>query len=390
MSLSKPLTQWQSDDPEQAYNLPSRYYYDEGVFRREIEAIFYPAWHFAGHRSEISEAGDFIKVDVFDQSVLVIRGNDGVARAFHNVCQHRGTRLVDQRRGKINRVIRCPYHAWSYQLDGKLRHAPRSDSIKGFEPGAISLSPVAIEEFSTFLFVNLDASAGSLRDDVGESADLLARHFPDLEDLELVDELDYEVDANWKVIVDNAIEGYHFTRSGPVHKDLAALIQFEKYELNQRGKWWYAMGPTEPGMTEAFGREIGDAKYQTDWFFNFFFWPHTGLYAFPFADFVGSFNQFPVSAEKTLLRLAYYRPKRAASEVTEACMHWMSYELGPEDIDLNVRQQRGLRSFGFDRGRYFVDEARSNNSEHLVHHFHSLVASALRAHQPPLEEVAGG
>ena len=82
MTLSKPLAQWRFPDPEQAFSLSSRHYYDEGVFRREIEAIFYPAWHFAGHRSEVAEPGDFIKVDVFDQSVLVICGQDGVVPCF--------------------------------------------------------------------------------------------------------------------------------------------------------------------------------------------------------------------------------------------------------------------------------------------------------------------
>ena len=298
MIPSKPLAQWCPGDPEQAHAFPSRYYYDAGVFQREVGAIFYPAWHFAGHRSEVSEPGDFIKVDVLDQSVLVVCGEDGVARAFHNVCQHRGTRLVEERRGQIERVIRCPYHAWAYRLDGRLRHAPRSEAVQGFDPGAVSLAPVRIEEVSSFLFVNFDPDATSLREEVGASAALMARHFPDLPDMELVDELDYEVAANWKVIAENAIEGYHFSLSGPVHKDLATLIRFDDYRLTPHDKWWAYMGPTEAGRKQAYGRDIGDAKYQTDWFVNIGFWPHTTLYTFPFTDFVGSFNQFPLGPRR--------------------------------------------------------------------------------------------
>ena len=188
MTLSKHLAQWNSEDPELAYALSSRHYYDEGVFRREVEAIFKPAWHFAGHRSEVKKPGDFIKVDVLDQSVLVIRGRDGVVRAFHNVCQHRGTRLVDERRGKINRMIQCPYHGWCYEMDGKLRHAPNSESIKGFDPSVVSLQPVQVEEVSTFLFINLDVNAAPMRDEVEGSHEVISRHFPDLEYLELVEE----------------------------------------------------------------------------------------------------------------------------------------------------------------------------------------------------------
>ena len=168
MIPSKPLAQWRPGDPEQAYAFPSRYYYDAGVYTSgKWRRSSTPPGTSRVTVRKCASPGDFIKVDVLDQSVLVVCGEDGVARAFHNVCQHRGTRLVEERRGRIAHVIRCPYHAWAYRLDGRLRHAPRSEAVRGFDPGTVSLAPVRIEEISSFLFINLDPDAVSFREEVG-------------------------------------------------------------------------------------------------------------------------------------------------------------------------------------------------------------------------------
>ena len=112
---------WNPGNPERAMSLPARYFYDEGVFREEREKIFYPAWHSVAHESEFEEVGSYVVTDIFDQSVIVMRGADGQLRAFHNACQHRGNRLLHDRRGKTHAVIRCGYHSWCYNQDGTLR-----------------------------------------------------------------------------------------------------------------------------------------------------------------------------------------------------------------------------------------------------------------------------
>lgn len=368
---------WSPGDPELAETLPSRYYYDPDIFVRERETIFLKCWHLAAHRNEIAEPGQFVTLDIFDQSVLVARGGDGAVRAFHNVCQHRGNRLVEARRGRIPALFRCGYHAWDYGLDGRLRHAPRSERVKGFDASCIGLKAVRIEEFAGFHYVNLDPGAAPFAAAVPGAEAEIRRHCPDLDGLAFHSETDYIVPANWKVVIDNAIEGYHFGRSGPVHAVLADLIEFQNYTLTPHGAWWTFMGPPKPGTTRAFGAEIDGASYQTDWFFNINLWPHTILYVFPFSDFLGTFLMLPLEPEKTLLRLGYYTSGRALSDVTKSCIGWMNDELGPEDIGLNVSVQKGLRSLGYDRGRYMIDAARGNESEHLLHHFHSLVHAAV-------------
>lgn len=376
MIEQKVLT-WDSQDPEYALTLPSRYFYDPEIYKQEIDRIFASAWHCVCHDSELAEPGDYVKFDILEQSVLIVRGEDGEVHALHNVCRHRGTALVQARRGRLSSMITCPYHAWSYHLDGRLRHAPRCENLAGFDPKDWGLVSVRLERFAKFWFINFDADAAPAADQFDGAEQAMRPFFPDLDDLRFVEEVDMYVDANWKVIVDNAIEGYHFKLSGPHHKELASLIDFDNYTLTPKGKWWEFKGPPRDVAT-AFGHKVEGENYQTDWFYNIQLWPTTTLYAFPYADAIGSFNQIPLGPERTLLRFGHYVPKsRQQSALSKASIEWFNEKLGPEDIDLNLYVQRGLKSMAFDQGRYMIDAERSSNSEHLLHHFHKLIYEAL-------------
>ena len=111
---------WPRRELEAAYTLPSRYFYDPAILEDEKTKIFFKSWAFAGHISELANPGQFVTMEIFEQSVIVVRGCDGKLQAFHNVCQHRGNRLVTERRGDNIRTFVCPYHAWTYSLDGSL------------------------------------------------------------------------------------------------------------------------------------------------------------------------------------------------------------------------------------------------------------------------------
>lgn len=375
--LHEKRTDWEIGDPETALTLPARFYYDREIFDREVEKIILPGWHCAAHGSEIEQPGDFVKFDILDQSIIVVRGDDGGVHALHNVCQHRGTQLIAERRGQLKRVITCPYHAWSYGLDGTLKAAPRTRNLKGFDPAEYCLPKVRVEELGGFWFINMDPDAEPLNRQMDGALAAMRPFFPDLDDIAFVEEVEYTVDCNWKVIIDNEIEGYHFQLSGPVHRELASLIDFKSYTMTPHGKWWDFKGEPKPVET-AFGHPIEGAKYQTDWFYNISLYPTTTFYVFPYADVIGTFNKIPLGPEKTLLRFGHYSPKsREQGALSRAAMDWFNTQLGPEDIDLNVRVQKGIRSLGFDQGRYLIDAERSANSEHLVHHFHTLVYEAL-------------
>jgi carnitine monooxygenase subunit len=370
---------WSIADQEAGFSLPSHFFYDDAVFQAEKHKVFFKSWHLVGHVNELREPGSFMTHDIFDQSIIVVMGRDGVMRAFHNVCQHRGNRLVESRRGKVA-MLTCAYHAWTYALDGCLRGAAQTQNIPGFDKGAHGLKPVQVATFASFVFINLDPQAKSITDMTSGAEAEIRRYIPDLDDLTLLEEVDVPVAANWKVIQENSIEGYHFDQSGPAHKQLVKLIDFAGYRLTPRGEWWTYVGPPRSETKEAYGVPLEGATWQSDWFFNFGLWPNATLYVFPYADVVGTFIMNPTGPETSMLRFGYYAVKgRELPEVTKACVRWMNQDLGPEDIKLNVSNQKGLRSFGFDRGRYIIGADIDNHSEHLVRHFHQLYYNAINS-----------
>lgn len=370
---------WDHSDPVHGPTMPAPFFHDAGVFAAERKRIFLRCWHLVGHVNEFREPGSFVVQDIFEQSVVVTAGTDGEIHAWHNVCRHRGNRLMTERRGKVGAVLRCQYHSWCYNLDGGLRAAPRTEHLSDFTKKDWGLRRVRMEIWASWVFVTLDDDAPSVASMAAGAEDEMRRFLPDLDTVELVEETDVIVDANWKVIQENSIEGYHFDLSGPVHKDLAALIDFEGYRLTPHGDWWTYIGPPNRAATEAYGVPLDGATWQTDWFFNIGLWPNTTFYSFPYTDMIGTFIMIPLGPERSLLRFGYYAPKgRPVPEVTKAAIRWMNTQLGPEDIELNITNQKGLHSMGFGSGRYLIDPARPNQSEHLVHHFHKLCYEAIK------------
>ena len=369
--------QWSESDQAAGWSLPAPFFYDESVFRAERMRIFFRSWHLVAHINELRRPGDFVKHDILDQSVIVMKGNDGLIRAFHNVCQHRGNRLIDAVRGHVP-AITCGYHAWTYALDGRLRGAPRTECLVNFDKARHGLKPVRVEVFAAFVFVNLDPDAGALAAMVPGAEAQMRQYLPDLERLTLIEQVDVPVAANWKVIQENSIEGYHFEYSGPVHKELVKLIDFDGYRLEAHDRYWTYIGPPRKDVTSAYGVPLAGARWQTDWFFNIGLWPNATIYAFPYSEVVGTFIMNPTGPETSSLRFGYYGVEgRELPAVTRACIRWMNEELGPEDIRLNVSNQKGLRSMGFERGRYLIGTSADNRSEHLVHHFHRLCHQAV-------------
>lgn len=368
---------WLNQDPELAKTLPSKYFYDEEIFQIEKQNIFMSGWQLVGHKSELSEPGQYVVTELFEQSVITACAKDGTVHAFHNVCQHRGNRLLSERRGSNQGLFVCSYHGWCYEASGRLRGAPRSGRIKEFDRQEIRCPPVRVEEHFGFYFINLDNDAPSMTALFPGADESVRNIYPDLDSLKLIDEQDVIVPANWKVIMDNSIEGYHFRLSGPCHIDLCRLINFEGYRLTAKDKWWTYSAPSNLDVRDPYGVVLNDEPSPDDQFFNIGLWPNNTFYHFPFSRFFATFVMIPTGPEQSLLRFGYYCAHDPLPEVTEASMRWMNESLGPEDIDLNISTQKGLRSMGYDQGRYMIDAERSNESEHLVHHFHTLVYQSI-------------
>ena len=368
---------WPNHELEEAYTLPSKFYYDEAIFNDEKHKIFYKNWQIICHVSEVAEPSQFVTCDIFEQSVLVVRGSDDILRAFYNVCQHRGTKLVDTKKGQGKKAFTCKYHAWTYKFDGSLMGAPRTERLSNFDKNKFCLKQVKIEEFAGFVFINFNQDALSMKKTYPEAEKLILKHAPDMYSLKLDSEHDFIAPVNWKVVMDNNIESYHLTLSGPAHKELTSMIDFKHYIPRTYQNWWVLHGPSKPDLKKVYGVDIKNQPYQTKDYINTSLFPNVTIYCVPYADYVGTFIMFPLEAEKTLIRFAYCVPDREETDITKAGKEWMNECLGPEDLELNIAVQQGLKSFGFDQGRYMIDEQRSNESEHAVHYFNSLVYKAL-------------
>jgi len=203
------------------------YYLSDQVFALERERIFYREWLCVAREEEISDPGDYLVRDVAGESVLVVRTKDGGLAAHYNVCRHRGSQLVPERergRGSFSGGIRCPYHSWTYTLEGALRTAPFLDEGDGLAKSDLSLHPVGVESWGGLIFLHLTpaeakARSQTLQSQLGGVPERL-RRYP-LSELRVAQRIEYQVAANWKVMLENYNECYH---CGPVHPELCRLV----------------------------------------------------------------------------------------------------------------------------------------------------------------------
>jgi glycine betaine catabolism A len=207
------------------HTLPREYFVSPEVFAREQERIFGRSWLLAGHVSQLAGAGRYLTFEVGPESVLVVRDGAGALRAFHNHCRHRGTRLCSEHAGALGTAVQCPYHAWTYGLDGALRAAPNMQGVAGFDRADYPLHPVALAEWQGFLFVNLAADPQPF----AEALPALQGKFEHwrLAELVSVHQTVYEVEANWKLFFHNYSECYHCPN---VHPHLNKLTPYRNTE----------------------------------------------------------------------------------------------------------------------------------------------------------------
>jgi Rieske 2Fe-2S family protein len=197
-----------------ATTLPQRYYTDETVFRRETERIFAARWLYVGRASTLAAPGQYVLVDVDADSVIVVRDGAGTVRAFHNVCRHRGTRLCRESAGAFSKSIQCPYHAWTYGLDGQLIGAPHMHEVEGFAKEDYPLHPVGVAEWDGGVFINLAREPEPF--DVA-FAPLMGKFEKwNVGRLGVAHSITYEVAANWKLIFQNYSECYHCPSLHPI------------------------------------------------------------------------------------------------------------------------------------------------------------------------------
>jgi choline monooxygenase len=340
---------------ERASTIPADWYFDPGHHRRELDRIFARTWQQVALVSQVARPGDYVTLELAGEPLVIVRGRDGAIRAFYNVCRHRaGTVAKDA--GCV-KAFSCSYHGWSYGLDGALLAAPEMDGVRDFAKGRFGLVPVACETWGPLVFVNLDPQAPPLLEILGTMPSMVAATA--FGAMEFSVRVPYTIACNWKVYVDNFLEGYHIPKA---HPGLNRILDYKRYEVHADGALITQGGPArvKPGAKRA-GR-AGTTQYLYLWL-----WPNFMINVSPG---VAQTNLIlPIGPETTLCLFDYFFPAgsgRAHAARRKAAIA-RADAIQREDIDLCESVQKNLHSRSYTTGRY------SAKRENGVYHFHELL-----------------
>ncbi len=326
---------------------PWAWYSDPAVLAVERERIFRPAWHYVCHSGRLDGPGTYVACVTGGLPVVVTRAADGELRAFLNVCRHRGAEVCS---GEGRReTLQCPYHAWTYELDGRLRSAPRASREDGFDPGGLSLHRLRLEEWGPFVLVCADPDAP------GAAVTLDGARLPfDPAGLVFRERVAYDLEANWKVAVENYLECYHCPVAHPAFTRLVD-VDPDAYVLEGDGPVWSQYGRARDGSGECVFHLV---------------WPALKINVYPGFPNLSIGPVWPEATGRTTGFLDYFFAPDADEAV---CRELIAFDdqVGREDTALVESVQRGVGTGLVERGRLMPD------SERLIAGFQRRVSQTL-------------
>ena len=373
--MQKPVPLDVNPQLESAETLASRFYTDPAILALERERILRRTWQWVGTLSHpcgesngvkrtIADPETYFTVDLAGEPIVVVRDKSGILRAFSNVCRHRAGPIAQE--SGCRSVLNCAYHGWTYTLDGCLIGTPEVDGVEFFDRSTMGMVPLRCETWEQFIFVNFALAGPSLAEFLGNIPQL-ARECS-FEGLSLVERRDYFVNCNWKVYVDNYLEGYHIPI---VHPGLLKEIDYPRYRCETFRYHSQQLGPVKPlkagdahERVYVPGNGLNDALY---------FWVFPNLMLNIYPDNVSVNLIVPLSHDKTLTIFEWYFHDADSPKALERAAKAIGFSdtVQQEDIHICEAVQRGLQSATYDRGRYSVKR------ENGVHHFHRLLAEFL-------------
>jgi len=341
-------------------SLEGRYYTDPVIFERETETTFVNTWQFGCHASALEKSGDFASFTIAGESLFAIRGRDGLVRAFYNVCQHRAHELV---KGDGNcGLLVCPYHAWSYELDGRLRSGPNVKAVEGFDRGDIRLTEVSVEVFCGFVFVNLDPEAKPMADWFPGVEEELRAFVPHIDQLKPIEWVEIPEVCNWKASVENYSECYHCSLNHPTFA--TGVVKPETYNIMPQGHC--LRHTTECQNLEAMTYPIDlAANAHAGEYSSWFLWPMFSFQVYP-GNVLNTYHWRAVDVDHVVVWRGWYTIDGVESDVIRELAVQDRETTVEEDIHLVESVQRGLKSRGYRPGPLVVDPKCGVNSEHSI------------------------
>lgn len=349
---------------ERAWTPPSSWYTSSAIHDLELGGILARSWQPVARVEQLREAGAYVTGVLVGEPWVVVRGADGILRAFLNTCRHKGREVV-QGSGRADELV-CGYHAWTYDLQGQLRSAPRMAGIEDFDRSSMSLTPLALEVWGHWVFLNLDPGAAPLAPALASLESRLAA--TGWEKLRCVAQREWTLDCNWKVVVDNYLDGgYHIPH---MHPTLDAQLDMQSYrtELFER----YSIQSSGAGVAtderidyEASERIGGEALYV---------WLYPNFMLNRYGPCLDTNHVIPLGPDRCQVLYEFFFLETEGSEAQEFIRSSIEQAAvtQKEDIAICESVQLGLNSRGYDRGRY------APRVEMGEHHFHCLLAAELR------------
>jgi choline monooxygenase len=351
-------------DLARAATIPARWYTDPAMLAREKERVFWRTWQYATTVDRLRFPGNFVAVDIIGTPVVITHDLEGQLRAFYNVCRHRAGVVA---RGAGNRkTLQCQYHGWLYGLDGCLRNAPEFEGVADFNKEDFGLIPIRVEAWGPFIFVNMSGDAPPLLEVLGQIPQETARF--NFSEMRLMERRDYYVEANWKVYIDNYLEGYHIPIA---HPGLYREIDYEKYRVDTYRYYSSQYAPLRPVRSEdAAGRQFVALEGDEQAFYYWIF-PNFMLNIYPGVLQINVI--VPLSYDRTLTIFEWYfnEPGTPASWNSLQDSIAFSDQVQREDIELCQDVWRNLATGVYEYGRF------SAKRENGVHHFQGLLSEFL-------------
>jgi len=343
---------------------PSSWYTDSSVFELEQPTVFSHTWQFIGRSEQVRDPGQYISCEIAGEPILVVRGNDAILRGFFNVCRHHAAAVITQSEGTAQ-SLRCPYHGWTYDLQGALVLAPEFGGVADFNRFANSLVPIEIAVCKNWVFAKLDQGNPSLQDFFGKD---LLDHFEalNLEQLNWLERRSYTLNCNWKVFVDNYLDGgYHVPH---LHRALNSVLDYGNYTIETGERFCLQSSPlvlhSSEGDTGALRR--GERAL--------YYWIYPNLMINIYASVMDTNLVIPRGVERTEIIFDYYfADVSLGAKQQNLASIAVSEQIQAEDVAICESVQRGLASRSYSAGRLSF---RREAGEHL---FHKLLYADLKA-----------
>jgi phenylpropionate dioxygenase-like ring-hydroxylating dioxygenase large terminal subunit len=358
-----------SDSLTAGATLPADWYSDPAIHRLELERIFSRCWQVVGRIDQVAEPGGYFAAHAGHVPIVVAREPGGRLNAFVNVCRHRAHLVV---RGEGRReTLQCPYHAWTYRLDGTLHRAPRSEREPGFDPDRFSLIRAQVDTWGPLVFVNPDLDGPPLAETLGDLTAVVARSGLDLGGVRFHQRREWELPVNWKVVLENYLECYH---CAVAHPGFSKVIDVDPdaYRLEARGLVASQFGPVRelsPGAARKAPYVIEGPVRQAQFHAV---WPNLTINIEPGPANVSIDVIRPDGPGRAVGHTDWFFGEDVSAEAAQGIVDFET-QVGLEDNALIESVQRGLDSGLVPQGRLLL------NSEHLIQHFQRLVYDALTA-----------